>query len=886
MLRNQPNRRSPLLYLRLAIALAVLAIVLLPGEVWQAPANDFEASGFDPATQFARQTSAYVFDPFIVLENGTWRPCPCEPASHLAIVGQDLATVSARNSEGALELAGTSVMVNGKPTKVYLVSPSQVNFFLPPIADATAAITLTSQGKERGQQIIGVQPANTAGERAAINITPDRLLLASSLGADPAVHLLTTPLSFKATFDVTILEQNGAGRPLQAMVWNPRNFGSAAIAFEPSPANDVVVEVVENRGDVLRRVQLGQYRLGEPYRIEMTLRRSQELAISVSSLHSPGQPDTDDPRTLPLLGNVTVASDEAPGLFAAYRPTLTVVSSGKDGANAAVLTNYHLELPHERFTTIRVADKKAAPLLACLLAVGLVTYAYPGARLLPRAPSAAARGARRFASGTAGFLREQARRPTRTTAALGLSVGFVAANVYLFGLGSHPFDMSSQKIWAYVTTRYGITDLYYAAQVSTLANVWNGTPFHEAVFPYGPAMAYYFGAIGHFHQLLFGSVSPDSNSLAVMIKSFNFSVMLLDGVLIYFLVRAYGGRQALAWLAVGLLLLNPAVIFDVSIWGETEPVPLFFLLASLLAARRGAPTTAWVLLGVGALTKQTVLIAIAVLAIYYLRAFDWRANLRGFSAAVLVVAAVSLPFVLNSYPPSIALDPTLAALWIHGGSGAERVFQVVSFDAFNLWTLFTPFEGVHGLGRLQYPDYAHLPGGLFTYSAAGTVLCSLALSGAVAWLLFSRRAIRDQRAIFLVLAFVLLAQFVLPTPSIARYYLFAAVFAICATSGRLTLPSLYVVGALSLTCLLGMMGSVGSALEHFPELAPSLAPENNVVMDYALRLHQWDIAITAGALLNVSALVVLAGMLVLPEQPEEARTSPEVPVARQAIYAQ
>ena len=43
----QPKRRSLLLYLRLAIAVAILAIMLLPAEVWQAPANDFEASGFD-----------------------------------------------------------------------------------------------------------------------------------------------------------------------------------------------------------------------------------------------------------------------------------------------------------------------------------------------------------------------------------------------------------------------------------------------------------------------------------------------------------------------------------------------------------------------------------------------------------------------------------------------------------------------------------------------------------------------------------------------------------------------------------------------------------------------------------------------------------------------
>jgi len=353
-----------------------------------------------------------------------------------------------------------------------------------------------------------------------------------------------------------------------------------------------------------------------------------------------------------------------------------------------------------------------------------------------------------------------------------------------------------------------------------------------------------------------------------MIKSFNFSVALLDGALIYSLVRAYGGRPALAWVAVGLLLLNPAVIFDISIWGETESVPLFFLLASLLAARRGAPTMAWALLGLGALTKQTVLVAIVVLAIYYLRSFDWRANLKGCSAGILIVSIVSLPFVLDGYSPSIVLDPTVAALWVHGSGGAERVFQVISYDAFNLWTLLTPLEGVSGLSRLQYPDYVHLPGDFVTYRVAGTALFGACLLGTAAWLLVSRRVIHDQRSIFLAVAFVLLAQLVLPTESVSRYFLFPVVLAIGAVGGRLTLPSLYVVGVLSLTCLLSMLGSVGGALEQFPHLAPRLAPENNVVMEQALRLYRSDITISAAAVLNLSALVVAAGMLVLPRWPK------------------
>jgi hypothetical protein len=137
----------------------------------------------------------------------------------------------------------------------------------------------------------------------------------------------------------------------------------------------------------------------------------------------------------------------------------------------------------------------------------------------------------------------------------------VAGNAYLFGLGSHPFDMTSQKIWAYLTTRYGITDLYYAAQVSSLADVWNGMPFHEAVFPYGPGMAYYFGAIGHLHSCCLPASpgrQPGGHD-----QGFNFSTALVAHHLLLGASLRWAAGAGLV--CRGLLLLNPAVIFDISI---------------------------------------------------------------------------------------------------------------------------------------------------------------------------------------------------------------------------------------------------------------------------------------------------------------------------------
>jgi hypothetical protein len=73
-----------------------------------------------------------------------------------------------------------------------------------------------------------------------------------------------------------------------------------------------------------------------------------------------------------------------------------------------------------------------------------------------------------------------------------------------------------------------------------------------------------------------------------------------------------------------------------------------------------------------------------------------------------------------------------------------------------------------------------------------------------------------------------------------------------------------VVGALTLTSLIGMYGSVASGLDSNAFLGSPLAPSSNPVSALALDIFRSDPAITLGALLNLAALLSLATAIWLP----------------------
>ena len=455
-----------LMGLRLAAALAGLALILMLAELWSQRTNDLSAAGFDRETAYLDASPGrYGIDPFQVLTNGDWQSCPCAPGTMLVLVGKRVSPVDDQNPDGADSLAGVTVTADERPARVYLVRDDRVNFLLPAELEAPGGyVVVRRDGVEVGRQFIQITGgAGTTVEPRQTSVSHEQLELFAAPGVQPSVHLLTTPRSFRASFDAAV-RSDGGGRPLEVMLWNPRTFGAVSLVFDSAPERRHRGR--ESKGEVTARRDLGSWKPGARYHIEVGRRGAEEVVLSVGATASPGE----------AVSTVFHAED-APGLFSGYRPTLTVTSQAEALTTYVALSHYRLELPHERFLSVRIDDAKALPIAMALLALSLVLHLPLLLRL------------RHFPLGGV----SDAARSLRERWWLAIPAGAAFAAIgWMMTLGSHPFDMASQTTWTYLLVSDGIGDLYYRAQTVPIASVWRGVPYHEAVYPYGVSMSYYF----------------------------------------------------------------------------------------------------------------------------------------------------------------------------------------------------------------------------------------------------------------------------------------------------------------------------------------------------------------------------------------------------------
>jgi len=164
----------------------------------------------------------------------------------------------------------------------------------------------------------------------------------------------------------------------------------------------------------------------------------------------------------------------------------------------------------------------------------------------------------------------------------------------------------------------------------------------------------------------------------VLIKLPTVIADMATGVVIYLaaaqIEQSQGKSSRTPLLAAGLWLLNPAVVYVSSIWGQFEAAQTLWMMAALLAAAKRRWGWSGIFLGLALLTKtQAVTIAplLALLALWS----GWRALLRWGGAVAAVMAAGLLP------------------LWFGGAAQSVRnlyldavgYYPAMSMNAYNPW---------------------------------------------------------------------------------------------------------------------------------------------------------------------------------------------------------
>jgi Gpi18-like mannosyltransferase len=265
------------------------------------------------------------------------------------------------------------------------------------------------------------------------------------------------------------------------------------------------------------------------------------------------------------------------------------------------------------------------------------------------------------------------------------------------------------------------------------------------------------------------------------------------------LIYALGRRlQSARWalVAAASYAFSPAVVVDSAVWGQTDGLPVVFVIAALVLAWRRQPLATGVVFALALLLKPQPIIFAPLMSVYLWRWANWRAMVRFLSAAAGACIFVCLPYLVPPVPQLHWYIATFGAI--------TRASPYASFNAFNLWWL---------LGA-QWHNYATPYLGPLTPIAMGWLLFAAAVAVAIAGI--SRQ--HSLEALFLSASLVAVASFDVTTLQHERY-LYPALALFLVAAFRSALGRIWYVIA-STTVILNMAFVVGLDDDRAP--VPSL----------------------------------------------------------------
>jgi len=462
---------------------------------------------------------------------------------------------------------------------------------------------------------------------------------------------------------------------------------------------------------------------------------------------------------------------------------------------------------------------------------------------------------------------------------------FLVASEY----GGHPFDNSVFKTWIYSGQVDGLQGIY--ARSSSVGDSFvrgDSSPWAAFGFSYLPFAAYLMLVLSRIvppfgifptQLALFGSSSLEAD-VKWMLALFT----LLTGALVYWTVRRWTGSKRRALLSMAILLLNPAIMFDSVVWGETDSILyLAFVAFALVAFKRPALATILFLIALG--VKQTGILLVFPTALF-LFGPGWTVpkQVATVGKAGAVFFAGIVPLLAGGVLPSALFKSLVTKLADVGGSIGGGV-SLVSPDTYTVWTLFTSLVGNSGGQILLFPANAPILGWL-TFSILG--YSSFGLIMLVIFILVRRTARRPGPAFwYAAVAFTSLAFTALITGAGSRYYTLAIPCLTTALalswnelSQKLRVAAVYVLVSITAVALWTMAGLFTVIMfREFPDIK-GLEPAQNPLMASIGHLYLEQSVVIVGSVSIVVALILCAKFLLKlasfqrPDLPSE-RSSPD-----------
>lgn len=251
------------------------------------------------------------------------------------------------------------------------------------------------------------------------------------------------------------------------------------------------------------------------------------------------------------------------------------------------------------------------------------------------------------------------------------------------------------------------------------------------------------------------------------------------GLLVYRFVRKYfPGRPKLAFIISAAYLLNPAVWFNSSLWGQIESFPLFFLLLAIWLLTNHKPILGHAAFICALLAKQSSIIFAPLFFIISWKLMGPKNTLKGLLLQLLIFYASFIPF-FGSFNPFWPFQVYLNRLQTGGGS------NYITDHAFNAWIWFSHLAKI--------PDTIHFLG---PFSAQIVGFAVFGLSAGLVILEFTRRKLTFT-PVFLSSALMPMLSFLVLTKMHERYFAPALPFLVLAAAKRPWVWLIYVTVSLA-----------------------------------------------------------------------------------------
>lgn len=558
----------------------------------------------------------------------------------------------------------------------------------------------------------------------------------------------------------------------------------------------------------------------------------------------------------------TISARQWPQLFDSLRMSISVRSSSTYGLGAAELTDYRLDVFHQRWLAVKISDWRPR-LLSILLVLATLALCWPAISrfIVQLRHKIAALTSRRVITIS----------PNAILAALAFISVFVVGNVLLSRIGSLNADVVGARVWVYTAAQHGPAALYTWPNVSSAeAAQWRGLPLQEAGFPYGPVMAYIFGALGlvyrfALHQPVTGP--SDLSQIDILVKATIGLFALADAAIAYLILRTRGIGTVRSRLVMIALVLNPAIWFAGSVWGTTQTISLPFLLLAIYFFDRRSLTACWVFVIAAVLTRPQNIFVVAILVLVMLRVTNLNALLRSFALAVMATFTYLLPFALL-LSPTLPADILANALFLHVGNGNDAWTMPLSFGGMSIWPLVSQITAhVHGADRILYLATHPLTGSVSYYQAGSALLAVFLLVSAALVFWRGKRLVAAGR-LPIILAATSLGTFLLNTAT-PSYHLVLALVLIALTRSALSRRVYWAcLGGITLTTFLSMYAMGAYWLAGHPVWGVGIYDPHSPITRLMRTLPTSDWFVTTLCLINLAIFITLIYAAYRPVRPD------------------